>query len=110
MSYSIVVLLSFFARFGLDQFCVRYIGNELAEQRYVAARDLVNVVVLIVLGFSFVISALLYFLYDALISDHLFRDDCSYESTNLLSWCQLNLWVSVITACIRTGNLVFFNS
>ena len=79
LSYSIIVLLSFFARFGLDQFCVRYIGHELAEQRYAAVRGLVNIVVLIVLGLSFAISALLYFLSDILISDHLFRDDLGFN-------------------------------
>ena len=75
LSYSIIVLLSFLARFGMDQFCVRHIGHELAENRYLAARDFIKTILLLVFGFSFITSLLLYFLSDRIMSDYLFRDN-----------------------------------
>lgn len=87
LSYSIIVLLSFLARFGIDQFCVRYIGHELAEKRYLAARDFIKTILLLVFGFSFIISVLLYFLSDLILSDYLFRDDLDFNiSIYLAIW------------------------
>ena len=111
LSYSIIVLLSFFARFGLDQFCVRYIGNELAEQRYVAARDLVNIVVLIVLGFSIAISSLLYFLSDVLILDHLYRDDLGFSiETYLIIWLPITAFQFLFAEIFRSYHNIKYAS
>ncbi len=79
LSYSIIILLSLFARFGLDRFCVRYIGDELAAHRYHAARELVNVVILVVFGISSVIALLLYFLFDIFVLEHLLQRDPEFS-------------------------------
>lgn len=90
LSYSIIVLLSFLARFGVDQFCVRHIGHYLAEKRYIAAREFINAIILIVFVFSFAIAAVLYFFPDMLMLDHLYRDDLGF-SINLY----LAVWLPV---------------
>ena len=92
LSYSIIVLLSLFARFGLDRYCVRYIGDELAGHRYLAARELVNVVILIVFCITFTIALLLYLLFDDFILDHLLKEDPGF-SINIY----LSIWLVTTT-------------
>ena len=92
LSYSIIVLLSLFARFGLDQFCVRYIGGELSAHRYVAARKLVNTVILIVFGLSTVVALLLYFLSDSLIVANMLQEQPGFNLKIYLA-----IWLPVTT-------------
>ena len=92
LSYSIIVLLSLFARFGLDRYCVRYIGDELAAHHYLAARELVNVIILIVFCITVTIALLLYFLFDVFILDSLLKEDPGF-SINIY----LAIWLVITT-------------
>jgi len=103
LSYSIIVLLSFFARFGLDNFCVRHIGRELAERRYVAARDLVNIIILVVLFLSLTISCALYYFSDMIISNYLFGNSLDFNiKIYLIIWLPITAFQFLFSEIFRS--------
>jgi len=68
----------------------KHIGYYLAEKRYIAAKEFINAIILIVFVLSFAISAILYFFPDMLMLDHLYRDELGF-SINLY----LAVWLPV---------------
>lgn len=111
LSYSIILLLSFFARLGMDQFCVRHIGKELAEKKYIAARDFINTIFLLVVVLSIIVSVLLYFSFDLLLSKSLFRDDIGFDINLYLAiWLPLTAIQFLFAEIFRSYHNIKFAS